>query len=77
MGQNLETSGKAKPYLISVLCAICKIVGRLSEVQVRWAGGRRFLFLFCLGMGMMPQVAIAAKCLFISSNHRGTSGLMG
>lgn len=71
MKRDLEAAVKAKLHIINVLCTKHETAGWGRGAAICWVHGGLVSLLLFLGVGMLPQAASAAKCLFISSYHRG------
>lgn len=71
MSTDPEKTGRAKLPIINAIYAMRHVVGGSRMTSIRWRRDWLLYLLLCLGLGMTPQVAIAAKCLFISSYHQG------
>jgi ABC-type uncharacterized transport system substrate-binding protein len=71
MEKDFEPAVGATSNIINVLYAMCTITEWRWGKAIRRTHGWRLSLLLFLGIGIIPQSAIAAKCLFISSYHRG------
>ncbi len=71
MRKDFEKASRTKLHIINVVFAMRHIAAWSWGTGVRWGRGWPVYILLFLGLGVMPQSAIAAKCLFISSYHQG------
>jgi ABC-type uncharacterized transport system substrate-binding protein len=71
MKKDFEKAIKSTSHVSNVLYAMGDITEWSCAAAICRAFGWRFSLLLCLGIGMIPQAAMAAKCLFISSYHQG------
>ncbi len=75
MGKDLEKARRATLHIINALYTRRDSIGWRRGTTSHWTRDWRLYLLLFLGLGLefgiIPHVAVAAKCLFISSYHQG------